>query len=199
LNGDSRVERSQNRQVVFEQVPRERSTVREKKMESKRFLNALPLVALAVGALTLLIAGCAAPAEVKEQGTNLTDPFSSRSEGENGIVVEWSGYTHGHQPGKGSAFALMLRNGSQDVWQGRYCIQLLDRQSVVATLKRREFSLQPGKDWHTQESIHFPDGLSEGAYGLALAIPGRLSSVVTIQVGRGTGAYSVTWPEPTCQ
>ena len=167
-------------------------------MESKRFLNALPLVALAVGALALLIAGCAAPVEVKEQGGNLTDPFSSRTEGENGVVVEWSGFTHGHQPGEGSAFVLVLRNGSQDVWQGRYCIQLLDRQSVVATLKRGEFSLQPGKDWGMQETIHFPDGLSEGAYGLALVIPGRLSSVETIQVGKGTGAYSGTWPEPTC-
>jgi len=174
---------------------------RRKKMERRRFLNALPLVALAVGALALLIAGCAAPADVadvKEQWGNLTDPFSSRTEDENGIVVEWSGFTHGHQPGEGSAFVLVLRNGSQDVWRGRYCIQLLDRQSVVATLKRGEFSLQPGKDWGMQETIHFPDGLSEGAYGLALVLPGRLSSVATIQVGKGTDAYSGTWPEPTC-
>jgi len=167
-------------------------------MESKRFLNALALVALAVGALALLTAGCAAPAEVNEQGGNLTDPFSSRTEYENGIVVEWSGYAHGHQPGEESAFELVLRNGSQDVWQGRYCIQLLDRQSVVATLKRGEFSLQPGKHRGTRELIHFPDGLSEGAYGLALGIPGRLSSVETIQVGKGTGAYSGTRPEPIC-
>jgi hypothetical protein len=167
-------------------------------MESKRFMNTLPLIALAIGTLTLLIAGCSAPAEVKEQGGNLTDPFSSRTEGEKGIVVEWNGYTDGHQAGEGSAFELVLRNGSQDVWQGYYCIQLLDRQSVVATLKRGEFSLQPGTYWVLQEVIHFPDGLSEGAYGLALVIPGRLSSVETIQIGKGTGAYSGAWPEPTC-
>jgi hypothetical protein len=171
----------------------------EKRMESKIFPNGLPLVALAVGALTLLIAGCAAPAEVKEQGGNLTVPFSSRTETKDGIVVEWSGYTYGHRPVEKSAFELVLRNGSQDVWQGLYCIQLLDRQSVVATLKRGELSLQPGEYWGAQESIRFRDGLSEGAYGLALVIPGLLSSVETIQVGKGTGAYSGTWPEPTCQ
>ena len=163
-------------------------------MESKRFWSALLLVVLA-----MVIAGCAAPADVKEQWGDLTDPFSSRTEGENGIVVEWSGFTHGHQPGEGSAFVLVLRNGSHDVWQGRYCIQLLDSQSVVATLKRGEFSLQPRKDWGMQETIRFPDVLSEGTCGLALVIPGRLSTVETIQVGKGTGAHNGTWPAPTCQ
>lgn len=80
---------------------------------------------------------------------------------------------------------LLLHNGSQDVWQGRYCIQLVDHQSVVATLKRGEFSVQPGEDWRMQESICFPDGLSDGVYGLALVIPEHLSSVKTIQVGEG--------------
>jgi len=163
-------------------------------MESKRFWSALLLVVLA-----MVIAGCAAPADVKEQWDDLTDPFSSRAESEDGIVVEWSGLTRGHQPGGESAFVLMLRNGSHDAWQGRYCIQLLDSQSVVATLKRGEFSLQPGKDWGMQETIRFPDVLSEGTYGLALVIPERLSSVVTIRVGTGTGAHNGTWPVPTCQ
>ena len=152
-------------------------------MDSRRFLNALPLVAVKVGALMLLMIGCAAPAEVKEPGSDLTDFFSSRMESQNGIVVEWSGHTHGHRPGDASAFVLLLHNGSQDVWQGRYCIQLVDLQSVVATLKRGEFSVQPGKDWRMQESIRFPDGLSEGVYGLALVIPGQLSSVQTVRVG----------------
>ena len=168
-------------------------------MEGKRYLNALLLNTVAAGALALLIAGCAAPTKKNEQGGNLTDPFTSRIEGENGIVVEWSGDTHGHQSGEESAFELVLRNGSQNVWQGRFCIQLLDCQSVVASLKRGEFSLQPGEYWATQALIHFPDGLAEDAYGLALVIPGRLSNVVTIQVGSGTGAHSGSWSEPTCR
>jgi len=167
-------------------------------MKSKRFSKALPLVSLAVCVLALLIVSCAAPVEVKEPGSNLTDTFFSRSEDENGVVVEWSGFARGHQPGEGSAIKLVLHNGSQDVWQGSYCIQLLDRQSVAATLKRGEFSLQPGKDLGMQETIHFPDGLSEGAYGLALVIPGQLSIGETIQVGNETSSYGGTWPEPDC-
>lgn len=69
---------------------------------------------------------------------------------------------------------------------------------MVATLKQGEFSLQPGKEWGMQETIRFPDSLSEGAYGLALVIPGHLSNVETIQVGNVTGTYSGTWPEPAC-
>jgi len=158
----------------------------------------LAFVSLAVCALALLITSCTAPVEVEEQGSSMTDPFFSRSEDENGIVLEWSGFTGGHQPGEGSAIKLVLHNGSQDVWQGSYCIQLLDPQSIVATLKQGEFSLQPGKDWGMQETILFPDDLSGGDYGLVLVIPGQLSIGETIQVGNGTDTYSGTWPEPGC-
>jgi len=167
-------------------------------MESKRFTNRLPLIVLGVAMLALLVASCAAPVDTKEEWGNLTDPFFSRSEDENGVVLEWSGFARGHQSGEGSAFVLVLRNGSEDVWQGRYCIQLLDSQSVVATLKQGEFSLQPGKDWGMQETILFPDDLSGGDYGLVLVIPGQLSIGETIQVGNETSAYGGTWPEPDC-
>ncbi|MEA3439453.1 MAG: hypothetical protein U9R58_04145 [Chloroflexota bacterium] len=167
-------------------------------MESKRFLKALPLVPLVGCTLALLVVSCAAPVEVKEQGSSMTDPFFSRSEDENGLVVEWSGFARGHQAGEGSAIKIVLHNGSQDVWQGSYCIQLLDPQSIVATLKQGEFSLQPGKEWGMQETIHFPDDLSDGDYGLALVIPGQLSIGATVQVGNETSAYGGTWPEPDC-
>jgi hypothetical protein len=120
-------------------------------------------------------------------------------EGGEGIVVEWSGYAHGHQPGEEATFELALRNQGQDVWKGRSCIQLLDRHSVATTLTQEAFSLQPGEGLTRQVPIRFPDDLAEGTYGLALIIPGRLSSVTTIQVGNEGDTYVGPWPEPVCQ
>lgn len=159
----------------------------------------LPLLALMVVALPLIVAGCASLAKAKGQELRQTDPFSNRIEGGEGAVVEWSGYAQGHQPGQESTFGLTMYSGSQDPWQGRYCIQLLDRHSVVVTLTQEGFSVQPGESWSRQVPIRFPDGLAKGAYGLALIIPGRLSSVTTIQVGEGSESFGGPWPEPVCQ
>jgi hypothetical protein len=158
----------------------------------------LPLIVLTVVALALIVVGCAGPAKVQRQEGNPSDPFSSRMEGREGTIVEWSGYAQGHRPGKESTFDLVLYNESQDARQGRYCIQLLDRHSVVATLTQEGFSLQPGESWSRQVPIRFPDDLTDGAYGLALIIPGRLSSVTTVQVGTESDAPDGPWPEPIC-
>jgi hypothetical protein len=159
----------------------------------------LPLIALPLVALSLIVDGCAGPTNVQEQEGSPTNPFSSRMEDEEGTIVEWNGYTQGHQSGKASTVGLELYNGSQDTWPGSFCIQLLDRHSVVATLTQERFSLQPGESWSRQVPVRFPDALAEGAYGLALIIPGRLSNVTTIQVGKGSDSYGGPWPEPVCQ
>jgi hypothetical protein len=156
----------------------------------------LPLLVLTAVALVLIVVGCAGPTKVQGQEGNPTDPFSSRMEGRDGTIVEWSGYAQGHRPGKESAFELTLYNGSQEPWQGRYCLQLLDRHAAAATFTLEGFSLQPGESWFRQVPIR--DDLAEGAYGLALIIPGRLSSVTTIQVGEESESYGGPWPEPVC-
>jgi hypothetical protein len=162
-------------------------------------LHSLPLIVLAVVALGLIVVACAGPTNVQEQDGNPTDPFSSRVEGGEGTIVEWNGYTQGHRPGKVSTVGLELYNGSRDAWSGRFCIQLLDRHSVVATLTQERISLQPGETWSGQVPIRFPDALVEGAYGLALIIPGHLSNVTTIQVGNGSDSHGGPWPETVCQ
>jgi len=159
----------------------------------------LPLIALPLVALSLIVDGCAGPTNVQEQEGSPTNPFSSRMEGGEGTVLEWSGYAEGHQPGQESEFGLMMHNGSHNSWQGRYCVQLVDRHGVVATLTEEGFSLQPGESWSRQVPVRFPDALAEGAYGLALIVPGRLSNVTTIQVGKGSDSYGGPWPEPACQ
>ncbi len=159
----------------------------------------LQRIVLTVVALALMVVGCAGPTKARGQEGNPTDPFSSRMEGREGTVTEWSGYAQGHRPGEESTFELTLVNESQETWSGLYCMQLLDRDDVVATLIKAGFSLQPGESWSRQVPVRFPDGLAEGAYGLALIIPGRLSNVTTIQVGEESEAYGGPWPEPDCQ
>jgi len=155
-------------------------------------------IALTVVALALTTAACAVPAEAKRQKGNRTEPFSSRIERGDGAAVVWSGYAQGHRPGEESTFEITLHNGSQETWSGRYCIQLLDRHSALAALTQEEFSLQAGESWSGQVVVRFPDDLAEGAYGLALIIPGCFSSVTTIQVGNESDTYVGPWPEPLC-
>ena len=165
---------------------------------SARGKNLWPLIGLLGVALPLVVAGCGSLAEVQGE-TSRTDPFYNRMEAVQGAAIEWSGHSRGHQPGQESTFALTMYDGSQDPWQGRYCIQLLDRHGLVATLGQEGFSLQPGESWARQVAVRFPDGLADGAYGLALIFPGRLSSVTTIQVGTGNDTFGGPWPEPVCQ
>jgi hypothetical protein len=159
----------------------------------------LPRILLTVVALALIVVGCAGLTSAQGQEGNPTDPFSNRMGSGEGTVVEWSGYAQGHRPGEESTFELTLHNEGQETWSGLYCVQLLARDDVVATLVQAGFSLQPGQSWSRQVPIRFPDGLAEGAYGLALTVPGRLSSVTTIQVGEESEAYGGPWPESACQ
>jgi hypothetical protein len=153
-------------------------------MSAERKSRLLAVFTVAVLALCVMACGSA---KMTEQEWNPTDPFSSRMEGGEGTAVEWNGYAQGHRSGEESMFELTLHNGSQETWSGLYCMQLLDRDGVAATLTQAGFSLQPGESWSRQEPIRFPDGLAEGAYGLA-----------TIQVGGENKAYSGPWPEPVC-
>ena len=154
---------------------------------------------LAVAILVLTVAACASSVEMNGQESSWTEPFLSQMQLGEGVTVEWSGYARGHQSGEESPVDLTLHNGSQGALSGLYCIQLLDRDGIVATLTREEFSLQPGESWARQIQIRVPSGLAAGDYALALAIPGRLSNVTTIQVGKEGDAWRGPWPEPVCQ
>jgi hypothetical protein len=95
----------------------------------------------------LLAAGCGAPTSVPQTPTReAREPFSARTESEDGAIVAWSGYTEGYEPGAEVAFDITIRNETDQSWHGRYCLQLLDRQlpKVITTLEQREFTLESG-------------------------------------------------------
>jgi hypothetical protein len=126
----------------------------------------------------------------------MRDPFSARSVGEDGIVVEWSGYTGGYQPNPGPyehySVDLSFRNKSDTKWRGRICFSLLDNQDVVADLGQRDLILDPGAAMGTPYVLRFPAQLAEGAYGLTLVVhrpEGPFVNTVTIRVGDTNEIY----------
>ena len=128
--------------------------------------------------------------------TKMRDPFSARSVGEDGIVVEWSGYTEGYQPNPGPddryTVDLSFKNESDTEWRGRVCFSLLDGQDVVAELGQREFVLDPGAAMGTPHVLSFPAELAQGAYGLTLVVhkpEGPIVNTVTIRIGDTTEIY----------
>jgi len=157
-------------------------------MRSTKSLLVPPLVALALIA-ALVLSGCGpTPIPISE----MSEPFSSRSVSEDGIVVGWNGYSKGYQPRQDYMADLDFENGSNETWHGRYCVCLLDDQNVVATLGQQDFTLDPGAAMGTPHTISFPDDLAEGAYALALVVHqphGPIVNSVTIQVGDTTGVH----------
>lgn len=157
--------------------------------------------------LILLLSGCApaspsantAPAlPLNSAQVENPDPFITSMKGEEGIFVELRGDTRGHLPGKSSTFLLDVHNETGTTWQARYCVQLLDREGVVETLAENQFSLQTAEGFGTLLNLEFPERLEEDAYGLSLAIPGRLEAVTTIYVGEKVAASGGPWPPTDC-
>jgi len=137
----------------------------------------------------LLAAGCVAPTSGLQTPTREErERFSARRESEDGAIVACSGYTEGYKPGAEAEFDITIKNETDQTWLGRYCLQLLDRQwpKVIVTLEQRTFTLEPGVGFSDTITVRFPEGLSEGAYGLSLPVRrpgGSMVDLVPIQIG----------------
>jgi hypothetical protein len=137
----------------------------------------------------LLATGCRAPTRGPQIPTSaVREPFSARAESQDGAIIAWSGYSAGYKPGMGAAFDITVKNQTDRTWHGRYCLQLLAGQShrVVASLEQREFTVEPGIGFSHVITVSLPTDLSEGAYGLSLAVrrpSGPMVDLVPIQIG----------------
>ena len=141
-------------------------------------------MALPLAVVVLLAAGCAGPTPTQE----VPQPFSARTESEDGAIVAWSGSTTRYEPGTEATFDLSIQNETGQPWQGRYCLLLLAGRShqVIATLEQRPCTLQPGVGFSNSLTVRFPTDLAEGAYGLTLVVrrpDGPMVDLVPIQVG----------------
>ncbi|MDZ7843343.1 MAG: GerMN domain-containing protein [Anaerolineales bacterium] len=161
----------------------------EKYWRGKTF-HALVQLSL-IGILTMgLIAGCSALDEAQTTPTEETrQPFSARRESEDGTIVSWGGYQAGFHPGEDEEFDLTIDNQSDQIWHGRFCLQLLSGESstVLNTLAQREFNLKPGVGFSDTLQVTFPDTLDPGAYGLSLVVRrpgGDMVDLLPIQVGK---------------
>ena len=149
--------------------------------------------------ITLLVTSCRTPAN-RNQNPNqeIHDPFSARRESEDGVIVAWSGNTKGYEPGAEVVVDVTIQNETDQSWQGRYCLQLLNCQSheVVASLEQGTFTLESGVGLSDTIAGQLPEDLDEGGYALSLAVrrPGSpMVDLVPIQVGEvETGSYSAT-------
>ena len=157
--------------------------------ERKRKTTSWGWVVVALTTLILLVTNCGAGTDVAPTPMAETrEPFAATRESEDGAIVGWSGYTEGYEPGAEESFDITIRNETEDSWEGRFCLQLLDGQmpQVITTLEQRPFTLEPGVGFSDQITVRFPDDLSEGAYGLSLAVhrsAGPMVDLVPIQVG----------------
>ncbi|MBN1641385.1 MAG: hypothetical protein JXA09_09120 [Anaerolineae bacterium] len=147
----------------------------------------IALLALSV----LLVAGCAGPPIGPATPSEETrEPFSARRESADGAIVAWGGYVEGYEPGAEATFDITIQNETGETWDGRYCLQLLDRElaQVVATLEQRGFTLQRGLGFSDTVTVRIPEGVSDGAYGLSMVVHGPdapMVDLVSVQIGEG--------------
>jgi hypothetical protein len=156
------------------------------------------VAALFLIAVVLVLAAC--DAELA-QSVERQEPFSSRRESEDGIAVQWSGYTAGYEPGEQAAVETTFTNNSDQVWPVRFCLALLARRAgevEIIGLEEREFDLDPGVGQSSEVSFQIPAGLEPGAYGLSLVVRrpgGPMVDVIAIRVG----ATDATFPPITAE
>ena len=140
--------------------------------------------------LTLgLTAGCSAlRTDTPTPTAAPRQPFSARSESEDGAVVFWKGYTDGYQAGEESSFEVQLKNNTEQPWQGRFCLQLLSPDSalVIQTLAQEEINLESGVGFSDELTVTMPETLDQGSYHLSMVVrrpSGPMVDMIPIQVG----------------
>lgn len=153
--------------------------------------------------VSLAAAGCSSlPVSQDNQpsgpAAGLQNAFSLSQKGEEGTQVGLVGYTVGYQPGQTYTLVFTLNNASSAPWIGSYCLQLLSREGIEATLEQNEFNLQAGQGFTRDLDLQIPENIEAGPYGLALVIPERSTSVTTIWVGQETNAQAGPWPQAEC-
>jgi hypothetical protein len=128
-----------------------------------------------------------------------SNEFYEKMEGEDGILIEFRGFSRGFYPGDEAAYQFEAHNLGSTAWSPRYCLLLLSEEGIAANLEAGEFTLQPGEGFGSQIIVEFPEDLLPGSYGLAFTIPDRTSLVTTIQIGAGEFETPPGfWPEPVC-
>jgi hypothetical protein len=123
--------------------------------------------------------------------------------GGDGAEVSWQGYTDGYQPGTAETMHLTINNSTGQIWDGRFCMQLLEPvpSSVVIPLAEQEFSLAPDGGSTQDVRVELPTDLALGIHGLALVVHepgGPIVDVIPVQVGEGENEpFQGDWPTET--
>lgn len=127
-------------------------------------------------------------------------PFSLHIAGGDGAEVTWESYTEDFRPGTMETMHLAVQNNTDQHWDGRLCVQLLEPRpsSEVFPLTQLEFDLEPGGGFSRDVSVDLPAELSSGTYGLALVVhqpSGPIVDVIPVQVGEGEREpFQGEWP-----
>ena len=126
------------------------------------------------GLLSLSVMACA----TQPQPAKPYNPFTL------GIgYAELTGYTDGFMPGNTYDFEMTIRNDTEETWQGKYCLFLVDEKEIVMEIGGDSFNLLQAGSLTRTVSMAVPEDFKDGSYGLTLVIPDRGASVTTIRIG----------------
>ena len=158
-------------------------------------------IVCALCAITILslLAACG-PVSGPTMDTPERHPFRLDIVGEDGTFVSWESYTEGFLPGTRETMHLAAKNNTDQTWNGRLCVQLLEPQpsTEVIPLTEQEFELESGGGFERDVDVDLPADLSSGTYGLALVVhqpTGPVVDVIPVQVGEGEQEpFQGEWP-----
>jgi len=159
----------------------------------KTFIDKRPniwLAGLVIVIISILFtAGCSTAPDPETTPTDFPrEPFSARAESADGTVVEWSGFVNGYQPGENGEFEITIKNQTDQIWNGRLCLNLITKEStpLINTLHQQDFNLEPGVGFSDTIVVQIPKGLEDGTYGLSAVAQrpaGAMVNTVSIQIG----------------
>jgi hypothetical protein len=126
------------------------------------------------------------------------DPFNTRIEGEDGKVIELAGPSANLLPGSQAGYQLSIFNNSEELWEGSYCLILVDTDGFVTLLAEDHFSLSPRDGFGIHLPVTFPEDIPPARYGLSFIIPERWATVTTIDLGGTQRESAGPWPAVEC-
>jgi hypothetical protein len=142
-------------------------------------------------AITVLALAC----QIEPDAPVQSDFISFSVSEPEGFYYEVRGDADHHQAGQTSQFQLNLTNPTQQDWNLRYCVLIVESNGMRTRIAQGAADASAGDSSRQTFEASIPSGLAEGAYGFAFVIPGSSAVVDTIWLGPKSGEEP-SWNAP---
>jgi hypothetical protein len=135
--------------------------------------------------LALLLVSCG-PFGNSDDSSEFWGPFTSQTAWEVGdgrVLVEFTGYERGHEPGRTAEFNVVIENRRDQRADLDVCAKLINEVEIVQHFDQFEVVIEPEESESVTFEVTMDEEIEPRAYGFAIVV-GDIGSIVhTVRVG----------------